>query len=132
MFDAFTNKPDMTPFTAVPNQVPLTEGVKTAPACGTDTLGKTGAAADAVNAKAAQAAAVPAPMQTTAKQWENWSEHQHLTGNGAKEDYANPNLFNRWTWYQTHHWQSPYPGDAKIYGPNDVPGIPAGSTDHDD
>ncbi|AMM31454.1 phosphoesterase [Sinomonas atrocyanea] len=132
MFDAFTTKADMTPYTTVRNQVPLTEGVKTAPACGLDTLGQTGAAADAVNASAAQAAAVPAPMQTTAKQWEDWSEQQHLTGNGAKEDYANPNLFNRWTWYQTHRWQSPYPGDAKIYGPNDVPGVPAGSTDHDD
>jgi hypothetical protein len=71
-------------------------------------------------------------MQETAQQWEDWSEKQHLSGNGAKEDYANPNLFNRWTWYQTHHWASPYPGDAKIYGPNDVPGVPADSTDHDD
>jgi hypothetical protein len=41
-------------------------------------------------------------------------------------------LMNRWTWYQTHHWTSPYPGDAKIYGPDNVPGIAAGSTDHND
>ena len=27
MYGAFTNKPDYTPFTAVPNQVPLTEGI---------------------------------------------------------------------------------------------------------
>ena len=27
MYGAFTNKPDFTPFTAVPNQIPLTEGV---------------------------------------------------------------------------------------------------------
>src|SRR4051812_5116152 len=40
MFDAFTNKADLTPYSAVPNQVPLTEGVKTAPACGPDTLGQ--------------------------------------------------------------------------------------------
>ncbi|MDQ0258655.1 YVTN family beta-propeller protein [Sinomonas atrocyanea] len=132
MFDAFTDKPDLTPYSAVPNQVPLTEGVKTAPACGTDTLGKTGAAAAGVNSAAAQAAAVPPSMQDIAEQWDTWGEQQHLTGNGAKEDFANPYLFNRWTWYQAHHWTSPYPGDAKVYGPNDVPGIPAGSTSHED
>ena len=43
MYGAFTNTPDMTPFTAVPNQVPLTEGIATAPACGLDTLGQTAA-----------------------------------------------------------------------------------------
>jgi YVTN family beta-propeller protein len=132
MFDAFTDKPDMTPYSAVPNEVPLTEGVKAAPACGTDTLGKTGAAAAAVNTAAAQAAAVPSSMQDIAEQWDTWSEQQHLTGNGAKEDFANPYLFNRWTWYQAHSWKTPYPGDAAIYGPNDVPGVPAGSTSHED
>ncbi|MFF2318295.1 alkaline phosphatase family protein [Arthrobacter sp. NPDC058097] len=132
MFDAFTNKADLTPYVSVPNQVPLTEGVKTAPACGPDTLGQTGAAAAAVNDAAAKAVAVPAPMKVTAEKWENWSEKQHLTGNGAKEDYADPNLFNRWTWYQTHKWATPYPGDDKVYGPDNVPGIPAGSTNHED
>ena len=132
MFDAFTNKPDLAPFTAVPNQVPLTEGVKTAPACGNDTLGQTGASAAAVNESAAKAAAVPDSMKHTAAEWDDWSEEQHLTGNGAKEDFANPALFNRWTWYQTHNWETPYPGDAQIYGPDDVPGVPAGSTNHDD
>ena len=46
MYGAFTNKPDYTPFNTVPNQVPLTEGVATPPACGVDTLGPKGAAAD--------------------------------------------------------------------------------------
>lgn len=132
MFAAFTNKADLTPYKAVPNQVPLTEGVTTAPACGPDTLGQTGAAATSVNTNAAKAASVPAPMQDIAEQWDTWSKQQHLTGEGAKEDSANPYLFNRWTWYQAHNWQSPYPGDAKIYGPNNVPGIPAGSTGHED
>ena len=39
MYDAFTNKPNYAPFNAVPNQIPLTEGIATAPACGLDTLG---------------------------------------------------------------------------------------------
>jgi YVTN family beta-propeller protein len=135
MVDAFSNKPNLTPYNAVLNQVPLTEGVVTAPACGYDTLGATGAAANAVNAAAAKAAAIPASEKTVATQWQKWSEKQHFTGTAGHDavpDYDNPNLMNRWTWYQTHHWTAPYPGDAKIYGPDDVPGIPAGSADHND
>jgi hypothetical protein len=135
MTDAFTNKPDFTPFTAVTNQVPLTEGVVTPPACGLDTLGKTGAAADQVNAAAAKAASVPAPEVPVAKQWEKWSQHQHLTAQGVQNaipDFADPALMNRWTWYQTHNWASPYPGDKKIYTPDSVPGVPAGSINHAD
>src|SRR6185503_14234048 len=45
MYGAFTSHPDFRPYTAVPNQVPLTEAIKTAPACGLDTLGQSGAAA---------------------------------------------------------------------------------------
>jgi YVTN family beta-propeller protein len=131
MVDAFTNKADLTPYNAVLNQVPLTEGVVTAPACGYDTLGLTGAAADAVNAAAAKAAAIPAPEQAVAAKWQTWSEKQHFTGtagHNAIPDFDNPELMNRWTWYQTHHWTSPYPGDTTIYGPDNVPGVPAGST----
>ncbi len=135
MVDAFTNKANLTPYNAVLNQVPLTEGVVSAPACGYDTLGTTGAAAEAVNAAAAKAAVVPPSAKTVAAQWQKWAEKQHFTGTAKKSavpDFDNPELMNRWTWYQTQHWTSPYPGDAKIYGPDNVPGIPAGSTDHND
>jgi YVTN family beta-propeller protein len=135
MTDAFTNKADLTPYNAVLNQVPLTEGVVTGPACGYDTLGATGAAADTVNAAAAQAAAVPPAEEAVAAQWQKWSEKQHFTGTAhhdAVPDFNDPELMNRWTWYQTHHWTTPYPGDAKIYGPDEVPGIPAGSTNKND
>jgi hypothetical protein len=135
MIDAFTRTPDLTPYTAVLNQVPLTEGVVTEPACGYDTLGQTGAAADAVNAEALKAAVIPQEQKAVAIQWQKWAEKQHFVGTArqsAVPDFDNPELMNRWTWYQTHHWTSPYPGDAKIYGPGEVPGIPAGSHDHDD
>jgi hypothetical protein len=38
---------------------------------------------------------------------------------------------NRYTWYQTHNWKTPYPGDSKVYLPNQVPGgyIPSPETD---
>ncbi|HYS34614.1 MAG TPA: hypothetical protein VEO01_03100 [Pseudonocardiaceae bacterium] len=37
---------------------------------------------------------------------------------------------NRYTWYATHDWKTPYPGDPKIYAPSHVPGayIPAPDT----
>jgi len=130
MVDAFTNKADLTPYTAQLNQVPLTEGVVTAPACGYDTLGQTGAAADAVNAATAKAAVIPAAEQSVAAQWQKWSEKQRFTGTAGHDavpDFDSPPLMNRWTWYQSHHWTSPYPGDAAIYGPDNVPGVPAGS-----
>ena len=122
MYDAFTAKPNYTPFNAVPNQVPLTEGIATPPACGLDTLGKTGAAARALNKAEAQKTAVPANEHATAAAWKTWLARQHLTGNGAIPDFANPEQMNRYTWYQAHGWDVPYPGDSKIYAPAQVPG----------
>jgi YVTN family beta-propeller protein len=130
MYGAFTDKPDYTPFTAVPNQVPLTEGVATAPACGLDTLGQTGTPAQQLDAVEAQKTAVPADEQATAATWQTWLGNQHTTGNGAVPDYADPEQMNRYTWYQTHEWTLPYPGDPKIYTPSEVPGayIPSSDT----
>jgi YVTN family beta-propeller protein len=122
MYDAFTNKPDYTPFNAVPNQIPLTEAITTPPACGLDTLGLTGAAATALTRAEAAQTTVPANMQSIAAQWATWLKSQHLTGNGAIPDYANPLQMNRYTWYQAHDWKVPYPGDSKIYTPSQVPG----------
>ena len=122
MYDAFTSRPDYTPFTAVPNQIPLTEAIATAPACGLDTLGLTGAKAAALNKAEAAKTAVPANEKATAAAWQAWLAGQHLTGNGAVPDYANPEQMNRYTWYQAHGWTVPYPGDTKIYAPSQVPG----------
>jgi YVTN family beta-propeller protein len=129
MYDAFTSKPNYTPFNAVPNQVPLTEGIATAPACGLDTLGKTGASATALNAAEAKKSAVPANEQATAAAWQAWLANQHTTGNGAVPDFANPEQMNRYTWYQAHGWTVPYPGDPKIYTPSQVPGAALPSAD---
>ncbi|HEX6454181.1 MAG TPA: bifunctional YncE family protein/alkaline phosphatase family protein [Trebonia sp.] len=129
MYDAFTNQPNYTPFNAVPNQVPLTEDIATAPACGPDTLGKTGAAAAALNKAEAAKTAVPANEQATAAAWQGWLANQHTTGNGAVPDFANPEQMNRFTWYQAHDWKVPYPGDSKIYAPSQVPGGTLPSSD---
>jgi Phosphoesterase family len=130
MYGAFTNKPDNAPFTVLPNRVPLTEGVATPPACGTDTLGLRGAAAMALKKAEARKTAVPANEQATAAAWQGWLARQHTTGNGAVPDYAHPAQMNRYTWYQTHGWKMPYPGDSQIYAPAQVPGayIPSSDT----
>ena len=122
MSEAFTNKPDYTPFTAVPNQVPLTEGVTPAPDCGPDTLGLTGVAAENLNAQEAEKVAVPDAEKNIAAQWESWAQEQHFTGGSAVPDYAHPEQMNRYTWYRTHGWKVPYPGDSTIYAPSQVPG----------
>jgi YVTN family beta-propeller protein len=131
MYDAFTTRPNYQPFNAVPNQVPLTEGIATAPACGLDTLGRTGAAAAALNRAEAQKVVVPADQKATADAWQSWLAQQHTTGNGAFPDFANPEQMNRYTWYQAHGWTVPYPGDAKIYTPPLVPGASLPGSDSD-
>ncbi|MDE9364814.1 bifunctional YncE family protein/alkaline phosphatase family protein [Luteipulveratus sp. YIM 133132] len=119
MEGAFTTRPDFRPFTAVPHQVPLTEGVTPPPACGADTTGTPSAAAPEV----------PAAAKGVAAQWQAWSTRQRFTGNTAVPDYANPEQMNRYTWYRTHGWTTPYPGDAKVYAPTQVPGAYIPSTD---
>ena len=119
MYGAFTNTPDFMPYSAVPNQVPLTEGVADTPACGADTPGQSSTSAPAT---ATQQAAVPANEVATAAAWQTWLGKQHTTGNGAIPDYANPEQMNRYTWYQTHSWKVPYPGDSEIRLPSQVPG----------
>lgn len=130
MYGAFTKKADDRPYTAVPNQVPLTEGVATPPACGVDTLGQTGSRAAAVERAQARKAVVPTDARAAAAAWRAWIGKQHTTGNGAVPDYAGPELMNRYTWYQTHEWKVPYPGDTKVYAPAQVPGgaIPSSDT----
>jgi YVTN family beta-propeller protein len=147
MYGAFSNTPDMTPFTAVSNQVPLTEGVATEPACGLDTPGQsstttppsttvppstaTPPSTTVPPSTVSQQPVVPADEVATAVAWKAWLAKQHTSGKGAIADYANPEQMNRYTWYQTHDWKVPYPGDTKIYLPAKVPGafIPSPDTD---
>ncbi|MBM9502973.1 bifunctional YncE family protein/alkaline phosphatase family protein [Actinacidiphila acididurans] len=126
MHGAFTGHPDYTPFTAVPNRTSLTDGLTTAPSCGVDTPAPADPAAAPV-----PSSAVPAAEATVAAQWDTWKSHQRLTGPHAVPDYANPEQMNRLTWYETHAWSKPYPGDPTIYAPNDVPGayIPSSESD---
>ncbi|MGH3357428.1 MAG: phosphoesterase [Nocardioidaceae bacterium] len=120
MFDAFRAKPDYTPFTARPNRVPLTENIETPPACGLDEP------KDPVPTRS-----TPAEYVSAAEEWEQWSHKQHMSGKRPQADYANPEQMNRFTWYDAHNWSLPYPGDPKIYLPNQVPGaaLPGSDTE---
>ncbi|MFF0191012.1 alkaline phosphatase family protein [Streptomyces sp. NPDC005244] len=127
MYGTFTGKADDTPFTAVPNRTSLTLGMNPQPSCGSDTP----AAQDPKAAAAPTTVSVPAAEAKVAAQWKTWASHQRLTGANAVPDYANPAQMNRFTWYQTHNWTKPYPGDKKIYVPNDVPGAYLPSPEND-
>ncbi|GAA2498446.1 alkaline phosphatase family protein [Streptomyces longisporus] len=127
MYGAFSLKPDNTPFTAEPNRTSLTLGVSPQPSCGSDTPAPQNTRA----ALAPTSAAVPQAQQKLAAQWKDWASHQRLTGPHAVPDYANNEQMNRYTWYQTHNWTKPYPGDKKVYAPADVPGAYLPSAEND-
>jgi YVTN family beta-propeller protein len=126
MTTAFTAKPNYTPFTALPNRTSLTLGLSTLPTCGADTP-----AAQDPTAAAAPKATIPSAEQDVAKQWDTWKSQQRLTGPNAVPDFAPPAQMNHYTWYQTHDWSKPYPGENKIYAPNAVPGSYIPSLDDD-
>ncbi|RSM78142.1 phosphoesterase [Kibdelosporangium aridum] len=124
MREAFTQKPDYTPFNAVPNRTSLTLGLPTPPSCGEDTVPSQDAAAQPPTT-------VPADKQALAAQWQDWQTHQRLTGPDAVPDFANPAQMNHLTWYQTHGWTKPYPGEDKVFTPDQVPGAYLPSAEHD-
>ncbi|WP_346052923.1 alkaline phosphatase family protein [Amycolatopsis dongchuanensis] len=124
MSTAFTAKPDFTPFTAVPNRTSLTLGVSPQPTCGPDVVAPQDAAVQ-------PSATVPADKQQVAAQWQAWQARQRLTGPDAVADYANPAQMDHFTWYQTHGWAQPYPGEDRIYAPEQVPGAYIPSSDSD-
>ncbi|RRQ71666.1 phosphoesterase [Streptomyces griseofuscus] len=126
MTRAFTGHPDYTPFTALPNRTSLTDGLSAPPSCGVDTP-----APQDPKAAAVPATKVPAAEKPLASQWDSWKSKQRLTGPNAVPDYANPAQMNHYTWYQTHNWAKPYPGEKKLYAPNDVPGAYIPSSEND-
>jgi YVTN family beta-propeller protein len=125
MYGAFTSKPDYTPFTAVPNRTSLTLGLSQQPSCGSDVVASKFAAMQ-------PSTAVPTTETQVAAQWKTWLAQQRTTGPNAVPDYANPEQMNRLTWYETTDWKRPYPGDSRIFAPNQVPGAFIPSSDNDD
>jgi hypothetical protein len=117
MYGAFTDRPDFTPYNVVQNQTSLTLGYATEPSCGWNVP----AAVNTAYA-APPTGKVPPAEASVAAAWARWQAQQHFTGPHAIEDYPNDVTFNHWDWYQAHDWKVPYPGESKIYPPQDVPG----------
>jgi len=124
MSAAFTSKPDYTPFTAVPNQTSLTLGLSTQPSCGANTVAPKFAAVQ-------PSTVVPNSEKSMAATWQTWLAQQHTTGPSAVPDYANPTQMNHLTWYETYDWTKPYPGETKIFAPDQVPGAFIPSSEND-
>ena len=104
MFDAFQDRPDLTPFTHLPAAIPLDQGPGL-------TGTKTGA---------------DTPLQRAwlAATWEVMKDK--LT----KADAADPDFLNHVTWYSATGWKRPYPGEKKLLMPERF--VRAAKRYHDD
>jgi YVTN family beta-propeller protein len=131
MYGAFTETPNFEPFTAAANEIPLTLGVTGFPATAATPATTTAATTPATTTTTTppattggpdQEGVVPASMQGVYNAWMSWKQHQRFLGPDAIPDAAKPVLFNRFDWYSAHDWQVAYPGDPKIYEPDEVPG----------
>ena len=110
IYSAFTARPNFAPYDVRRNRIPLTLGApgysSGTPATGT----------------AAAVASVPAAERPAYNAWVAWSQSQQFNGPQASQDHAKPAQLNRLDWYSAHGWRVPYPGDPKIYTPDQVPG----------
>ena len=122
MYDAFTDHPTTSafePYTVLPNQIPLTLGAPGYPSTFTSpSAGVTAAERPAVRAQGT----VPADMRSVYQAWEAWSAQQVSEHHFDGPDRVNPEQMNRYDWYEAHDWRVAYPGDPKIYTPDQVPG----------
>ncbi|MEV5537028.1 phosphoesterase [Saccharopolyspora shandongensis] len=121
MHRAFSPHADFTPYNAVPNQVPLTDGLKTMPECGADVPAQ----------PALTTTSVPADKQQLAMRWADWKAQQHANGTADKVDAFNPAQLNHLGWYEATGWEKPFPGEDTFYAPADVPGAAIPSRDSD-
>jgi YVTN family beta-propeller protein len=124
MYSAFTDHPDFAPYNVQPNQIPLTLGAPGYPS--TLTSAPAGASAAARRAFRVQGV-VPADMRGMYDAWQEWIKRQATNHRFDGPDRVNPAQLNRYDWYSAHNWRVAYPGDPKIYLPDQVPGrnIPA-------
>ncbi len=57
--------------------------------------------------------------------WKAWAKQQAHEGHFNGPDRVNPEQLNRYDWYSAHDWKVAYPGDSKIYLPDQVLGTRA-------
>jgi hypothetical protein len=118
MYNAFQAKPDDAPYDVQSNQIPLTLGAPGYSSTLRVPMAKT--ATDEKDFK--PQGIVPASMRSVYDAWVTWTKQQKAKGNFSHQDRVNPAQENRLDWYSAHNWSVAYPGDPKIYMPDQVPG----------
>jgi Phosphoesterase family len=118
MYSAFTDHPNFAPYNLQPSQIPLNLGTPDGPSTLTAPAGSTPAERKAFSPQGV----VPADMKSVYAAWEAWGKQQVKEGHFDGPDKVNPQLMNRFDWYSAHNWRIAYPGDPKIYKPDQVPG----------
>jgi YVTN family beta-propeller protein len=119
MYDAFTQHPHYAPYTAASEQIPLNLGAPGGPTTlASDSSHTTRAEQQAFRTQGV----VPADMRSVYQAWAAWSRQQVAEHHFDGPDRVNPRLLNRFDWYSAHDWRVAYPGDPKIYTPDQVPG----------
>ena len=113
MFNAFINTPGFAPYTVLPNQIPLAQGL---------TSITTRAGTRAFVPGSPTKLGIPPSEWAVYEQWVAWSRNGRFNDKGAIQDWANPAQLNRLDWYSAHSWKVPYPGDKTILAPSEVPG----------
>ena len=91
MFDAFQDRPDLTPYNVVPATLPLDQGPDLH----------------------AGTASSYSPVE---KEWLK-ATAKVMKGKYDKADSVDPNFLNHVTWYATTGWKRPYPGEDKVMAP---------------
>jgi DNA-binding beta-propeller fold protein YncE len=103
MFDAFQDRPDLTPFDHVPASMPLDEGVQLV--------------------ASADRSLQEAWFDATAK---------IMNGKYNKADAVEPNFLNHSIWYAATGWKRPYPGETRVSLPGAFVKVAKGFHDEDD
>jgi YVTN family beta-propeller protein len=91
MYNLFTDKPNTAPWTHVPNQVPLDQGV--------------------TNAQGVQ-------LSPIAKAWAE-AKARMFAGKMNRADSEDPVTMNHWDWYEATGFTRPYPGEKTVRWPSD-------------
>ena len=98
----FTNTPNLTPWTHVPNQVPLDQGVTQA----------------------------STPKTGLAQAWER-KKAEMFAGKTNKPDSVDPDTLSHYDWYAATQYKRPFPGEKSVRPPSDFPAQTGPGADRD-
>jgi YVTN family beta-propeller protein len=123
MYSAFTDQPDFAPYNLVQNIIPLNLGAPGGPTTFTPSATQANAITKAdPKATVSSEGFIPSSARGIYDAWKSWLAQQGAKGRFNGPDHVNAAQLNRYDWYSAHDWKIAYPGDPKIYLPDQVPG----------